>query len=202
MINSHHVGADRFLSLGGTLCGAVLEWTRKMLGGAAHEVLEREAKRAGDLIMLPYLQGERTPIWDASARGVFFGLSLAHERGHLYRAAMEAIAVSFLHIAEVSGIALREVIAANGAGKSALFRQILADALGAPLTYVASGGTVGGAAILAGMGIGVQLRGMTSDPVVHSPDEAEHDRYVRMLSRRMDLYERVRSLHLHEGSSV
>jgi sugar (pentulose or hexulose) kinase len=136
---------------------------------------------------------------------VIHGLSLAHERGHVYRAALEGIALSFLHIARVSGIELREVIAANGAGKSALFRQILADALGAPLTYVASGGSYGtgrGAAMLAGQGIGVQLRGMTSDPVVHTPDVEEHQRFVRTLSRRLDLYERVRPLQLAGGTHV
>ncbi len=44
------------------------------------------------LIILPYLMGERTPIWDVQARGVVFGLSLNHTKGHIVRAMMEAVA--------------------------------------------------------------------------------------------------------------
>ena len=90
---------------------------------------------AEGLRLLPYLQGERTPVWDAGARGAFVGLSLVHGRGHLYRAVLEGVAVSFRHCAEIAaekGLRLREVIAVNGGARSAVWRQILCDALGVP----------------------------------------------------------------------
>ena len=73
--------------------------------------------------MLPYLQGERTPVWDEQARGAFFGLDLTHGRGHLVRALFEGIALGFadcLAVARDAGTRVDEAIAANGAGKSAL----------------------------------------------------------------------------------
>ena len=126
------------------------------------DVLDGEASRVAaaseGLLFLPYLQGERTPIWDVSARGAYVGLGLNHGRGHLWRALLEGIALGFVDcqaVLEDGGVVLREVVAANGGGKSALFRQILCDALGVPLAYAAKGGgTVAGAAVLAGAGRG------------------------------------------------
>ncbi|GAH14037.1 unnamed protein product, partial [marine sediment metagenome] len=53
------------------------------------------------LIILPYLMGERAPIWDPLARGVFFGLSLAHGRGHIIRAMMESVGYAVSHSIEL-----------------------------------------------------------------------------------------------------
>ena len=55
---------------------------------------------AAGLVFLPYLAGERAPIDDDRARGVFAGLSLAHGRGHLVRAVLEAGAFALRHVAE------------------------------------------------------------------------------------------------------
>ena len=206
MINSHHVGCDMFLTLGGTLSGAAQEWFRRaMAPGASFEELDAEAASvepgARGLLFLPYLQGERTPIWDVRARGVFAELDLSHGRGDLWRALLDGIALSFRHCAEIvreRGVALTEVIAANGGGKSALFRQILCDALGAPLTYVPhGGGTVAGAAILAGIGAGVLAeanasRAWRGESLRHEPNAAAHARYDEMFRERGALYERMR----------
>ena len=209
LINSHHVGCDRFLTLGGTLSGALQEWFRTaMAQGAAFETLDAEAAAtspgADGLLLLPYLQGERTPIWNVAARGVYFGLDLSHGRGHLYRALLEAIALSFRHCQEIMGehgAALSEVVAANGGGRSALFRQILCDALGVPLTYVPKGGgTVAGAAILAGLGIGKiakarDARAWRGEGVRHTPDPRARATYDALFRKRGALYDRVRDLY-------
>ena len=55
---------------------------------------------AEGLILLPYFMGERTPIWDESASGVFMGLSLNHTRGHMYRAILESSAYALRDIVE------------------------------------------------------------------------------------------------------
>lgn len=208
LINAHHVGCDRHLALGATLAGAVQRWFRDaMAPGVAFETLDREAAAipagAEGVRCLPYLQGERTPVWDAGARGAYVGLSLAHGRGHLYRAVLEGIAVSFRHCLEVareSGLELREVIAVNGGARSALWRQILCDALGVPLSYLPeSPGAPAGAAILAGIGAGVlpgvetakAWRGAT---VGHVPEAAATAVYAGLLAERIKLYPALRAI--------
>ena len=91
LFNTVHVTGQR-LSLGGVMAGGAVHWFLEMLGSKDSELLpalEQEAKQvlpgAEGLIFLPYLMGERTPIWDSSARGAFVGLSSRHQRGHLYR---------------------------------------------------------------------------------------------------------------------
>jgi xylulokinase len=209
LINSHHVGCDRWLGLGGTLCGAALEWFRRVFApGVPWETLEAEAQAiepADGLIALPYLQGERTPVWDESARGCFFGLDLAQGRGHLYRAMLEGIALGFRHcmaVAEEHGVRFAEVVAANGAGRSALLRQTLANALGVPLTWSREGGgTLSGAAMLAGLGAGVLESARAASvgawrPRVtarHEPDPQHHARLRSVFARRLALYDAVRA---------
>jgi xylulokinase len=207
LIQSHHVGVDRWLALGGTLCGAALEWFRKTCASdASWETLEEEVSRldepSDDLMVLPYFQGERTPIWNEKARAVIFGADLTHGRAHLYRALMEGIALGFkqcARVAEDTGVRPAEVVATNGAGRSRFLRQALCDALGVPLTWADdAGGTVRGAAALAALGTGVvadtaSLRGWSQGgahvlPVRHVPDPRLQARFDRLLTRRVSLY--------------
>jgi xylulokinase len=208
LINTHHVGCDRYLALGGTLAGAVQEWLRSIAApGAVFEVLETEAAAvpagADGLRLLPYLQGERTPVWDATVRGAFAGLSIAHGRGHLYRAVLEGVAVSFRDSAEIAaerGLRLNEVIAVNGGARSPLWRQILCDALGVPLLYMPdSAGAPAGAALLAGMAIGAldaaaAARRWRGPLLRHSPDPSRTAVYEAMAAARPRLYEAVRAI--------
>lgn len=208
LIHAHHVGVERWLSLGGTLSGGAQEWFRKTsTDGAAlpaFDVLDAEAAATttDGVLFLPYLQGERTPIWDADARGAFVGMTLRHGRGHLWRAVLEGIALGFVDCQAVladEGVVLRDVVAANGGGKSALFRQILCDALGVPLSYTPeSGGTVAGAAMLAGLGTGAiasgDLRAWRGSSVRHEPDLAQHRRYRELLDVRRAAYAGLRDV--------
>jgi|HubBroStandDraft_1064217.scaffolds.fasta_scaffold03684_6 xylulokinase len=207
LIQSHHVGVERWLALGGTLCGAALEWFRETCAsGADWETLESEVARlddpASDLMVLPYFQGERTPIWNAKARAVIFGADLTHGRAQLYRALLEGIALGFKHaarVAEEGGIRLGEVVATNGAGRSGVLRQILCDALGAPLAWADdAGGTVRGAAALAALGTGLGPDGAArrswfrrsegAAPVRHVPQPRSQERLERLFARRLSLY--------------
>ncbi len=208
LINTHHVGCDRFLALGATLAGAVQQWFHETLApGIGFETLDREAAAtapgAEGARCLPYLQGERTPVWDATARGALTGLSLAHGRGHLYRAILEGVAVSFRHCLEVAregGLELGEVVAVNGGARSALWRQILSDALGVPLLYLPeSPGAPAGAALLAGIGAGVlpgveAAKAWRGAPVRHAPDAAATAVYAGILAERIKLYPALRAL--------
>jgi xylulokinase len=211
LINTHHIGCERWLALGATLCGAALEWFRSAFApGVDWGTLEAEAAAIDPattgLVFLPYLQGERTPIWDESARGVLVGLELTHGRAHVLRALVDGIALGFRHclaVAQEHGLGIEEVVAANGAGHNALLRQTLADALDVPLFWSpAGGGTLAGAAILAGLGTGTLsspdvARSWRTVQAHHTPDPASRDRLSRLFSRRLALDAAVRGMGPH-----
>ncbi|HET7093794.1 MAG TPA: FGGY-family carbohydrate kinase, partial [Thermomicrobiales bacterium] len=85
------------------------------------------------LICLPYFAGERTPINDPDARGVYAGLTLSHTRAHLYRASLEGTAFGVRHNLETMaaiGAAPKRLVAVGGGAKNPLWLQIVCDAAG------------------------------------------------------------------------
>jgi xylulokinase len=111
------------------------------------------------LLFLPYLSGERSPHPDPLARGAFVGLTLAHDRRHLTRAVVEGVAFGLrdgLDLMVSAGMAAPEQIRASGGGTaSALWRQVLADVLGAEIATVnTTEGAAYGAGLLAAVGAG------------------------------------------------
>ena len=154
--------------------GASLNWYRQqfglleqqvgaLLGDDVYDLLTRQAAQVAPgsdgVIFLPYMMGERSPLWNTNARGVFFGLSLATPRGAVIRAIMEGAAFGLLHnvdIARKAGAQVQEVRSVGGGARSALWNQIKADVLGLPIKVPsASVGAPFGDAILAGMGLGL-----------------------------------------------
>jgi xylulokinase len=105
------------------------------------------------------MMGERSPLWDSDARGVFFGLSLKTTRGALVRAILEGTAFALRHNADTAraaGVPIGEIRSVGGGTRSSLWNRIKADVLGVP---VAIPGTAAGAAfgdtVLAGLAAGV-----------------------------------------------
>ena len=126
----------------------------KLLAPAAHV-----PAGADGLLFLPYLTGERTPYPDPLARGAFVGLTVRHTQAHMTRAVLEGVAFGLrdsLELVKASGLgAIQQVRASGGGAKSALWRQILADVMGAELATVnTTEGAAYGAALLAGVGAG------------------------------------------------
>jgi len=128
-----------------------------------YETLNKEAAavEAGseDLIFLPYLYGERTPHADADARGVFFGISGKHARGHFIRSVMEGVSFGLrdsLELIKERGVEIEEVRLIGGGAKSELWQQITADIFGETISILnVEQGPAFGAAIIAGVGAGV-----------------------------------------------
>jgi len=114
--------------------GIAYEWLSELLG---RERLSEEAAAAlpagaEGLLFLPYLLGERAPIWDATASGAFLGLQRSHGPAHLYRAVLEGVAFSLYHIG--AGMpAARQLIANGGFTRSRLWVQVIADVFGLPV---------------------------------------------------------------------
>ena len=120
---------------------------------------ERVPIGANRLLFLPYLMGERSPLLDPDARGVFFGLSGIHTRQDMLRAVMEGVTYSLRHCLDVlqgMGVPFSQMLATGGGGSSPLWRQMMADLYGCPVVTVENReGPALGAAILAGVGTGI-----------------------------------------------
>ena len=131
-------------------------------GMSIHQWLDRRATDLtvdGDLLFLPYVLGEKTPLMDPHARGTLIGLGLHHDLRHVWRAALEGVVFGFRHHVEVfaeRGLAVAQVFAADGGAASDLWLQIAADVLQRPVTRIdRHPGSCLGAAFVAGMGTGL-----------------------------------------------
>lgn len=165
LILGPHVVSGIWLLQGGSVGGGgALKWFRREFGGdASFDDLTELAQEipAGNegVCFLPYLAGERSPIWDPDAKGVFYGLTFDKKKGHFVRAVLEGVAYSLAHNLQVAaecGVEAKELNAQGGAANSLLWTQIKSDitgkAINVPDSEVAS--TLG-ACLLAGVGTGV-----------------------------------------------
>lgn len=139
------------------------ETAARTLGVSPYDLLTQQAAEvpAGSegLLALPYLMGERVPLWDSTARAAYVGLSLHHTRGHLIRAMLEGVAYALrwaLDVLREGGLPIREPLVLNeGGARSELWRRILTDVLEVKTTTLTRGGGAPlGDAILAGVGVG------------------------------------------------
>ena len=144
--------------------GSALRWLRDTVAaGQSYDSMTAQAEKvaAGSegLLFLPYLTGERTPHNDANARGVFFGLSFAHDIGHLTRAVIEGVCFAMrdsLELMKLQGVSPNEVRAIGGGARSRMWLQTLASVFGLPIATVQpQGGAAYGAALLAAVGCGM-----------------------------------------------
>ena len=175
-------------------------WTPDELFAAAAEV----EPGAGGLVFLPYLAGERAPIFDEDARGVIYGLTLAHGPEHLARAALEGAAFALRHVAEPlaeAGAPVRELRLAGRSSAGDAWARIKADVLGVPVAIPAVGETaVLGAAILAAVGVGAVpsleagVASMTSVARRLEPDPATRGVYDHAFAVYRELYPALRPL--------
>jgi glycerol kinase len=145
------------------VAGALVGWLRDGLGlveqAADIEHLARSVASSGGVVIVPALTGLGCPHWDPSARGLVIGLSRATHRGHLARAALEAIALSVAEVVAVmeadAALPLRRLRVDGGATANDLLMQIQADLLGIPVERPAVRETTAlGAALLAGLASG------------------------------------------------
>jgi xylulokinase len=162
-----HVRPGLYLAGGSNnLGGGAIEWVKQLLYAdepEAYAAMERDANDAppgaAGITFLPYLLGERAPIWDASARAVFFGLGRNHGRSDLLRAVFEGVGFSVLDIAdrlaELGVTVDRRVVASGGLARIPAIQQIKADMLGVPVALTQELETTAlGAALVAGVHAG------------------------------------------------
>ncbi len=218
LILSFHVVPKLWLLQGGTVGGGgAIKWFKQELG--AFEELEARAKGSNPfkvmdeeaeqipagsegLVFLPYMAGERSPLWDINAKGVFFGLGYKKTRAHMIRAVMEGCAFALQHnikTAEDIGVGIDELVAMGGAANSKLWTQIKADITGKTIQVPTSDtATTLGAAILAGVGTGLykSFNQAVEDTIVitrtHEPDMQAHAKYKSNYEIFIELYEKLK----------
>jgi xylulokinase len=185
--------------------GLSLRWWRDQLreipDDRGYEALTAEASTvppgSDGVLWVPYLMGERTPHLDPNVRAALLGLSAAHTRAHIARAVLEGVAFSLrdsLSIFAALGVPIRQLRLGGGGARSALWRQIQADVYGHPVeTLAASEGAAFGAALLAGVGVGVWSSVDTAcDEVVRAAGStAPQFAAAGVLNQRYDEYRRV-----------
>jgi len=176
----------------------------------SYDILNQQAKDippgSEGLIVLPFLTGERSPIWDSNARGVVFGLSLNHNKGHWVRATMEGVAYamydSFRLIKETGRKINYPIVMHEGGAKSDLWRQIITDVFNTPtvLTKKRTGAPFGDA-YLAGVVTGYfkdfsRCKELAEYVDRMEPDEHRHQRYMEYFQLYKKIYKSLKDDYL------
>ncbi len=185
--------------------GIVFRWVRDQLFAPekitaeqmqidSYEILTDIASKipagADGLLFHPYLGGERAPIWDANARGSFFGLTRQHTRAHMVRAALEGIVYNlYMVMLMIEGITgkPKSIQATGGFARSALWRQMLADIFEQDVNIPESFESSALGAVVLGMeslGLAKDLnvvKDMVGTTNTHKPNEKNFEVYRELL---------------------
>lgn len=196
--NCFHIGG-----LMGTT-GKALQWYKELYYGQEepYESLFKDAEKAKPgskkLIFLPYLTGERTPWWDNKARGVFFGLSLDHDKNDIARSILEGVGYGLNHVLNLFrnyGVNISEIRSCGGQSLSPLWNQIKADITGVKVvTNKVTDGSTLGLAIIAGVGVGIYSNVKeASEQIIeidkiYIPSEKNHTLYSELQEIYESLY--------------
>ncbi len=212
-IFSYILSSNRYTCGGATNNGGnVLKWLfEKILAvGDSEEQWQHRVAGAGEiapgcegLIFLPYLQGERSPVWDADARGVFFGVRSIHDHRHFTRACLEGVSFALCQI----GASLQETVgpiehlyASGGFTRSEIWLQMIADIFNkrVHLSGAVDASAIG-AAIMGFLALGLIKDLDSAQSMLHivrtyEPDAARHVIYRQNFRIFTQLYGRLHEL--------
>ena len=218
LILSRYVIPGYWILQGGTTGGGgVMRWLERELGDYErmragelgrsslmqfNEIAAEVAPGSEGLVFLPYMSGERTPIWDPDAKGVFYGLDFSKTKGHMIRAAMEGVAYSVRHnleAAEEAGASAKVLRAMGGSANSLLWTQIKADITGKLIEVPDSDtATTLGAVMLAGVGVGLYKDFKEAAELtvtvrrVHKPNPEVKEVYDKNYRIYLELYQNLK----------
>ncbi len=183
--------------------GLSFNWFKNTLAeNLSYKELDEKAEKlpigSEKLIYLPYLMGERTPILNSDARGVFFGLSAIHKKAHMARAVMEGVGFSLkscLDVLAEMNILVDDMAICGGGGKSKLWRGMIADIYNTDLKLLENDeGPAFGAALLAGVASGVYKNvGDACENTVKVKEEVKSDE--GKFAEYMKFYEIYKALY-------
>lgn len=188
--------------------GLSLNWFRNNLASeVSYAEIDKECEKlpigSEKLIYLPHLMGERTPILDSDARGVFFGLSAMHTKFHMARSVIEGVSYSLyscLEVLDEVGVTTNDMALCGGGGKSKFWHEMIADVYGKNVkTMLSNEGASLGAAILGGVAAGVYssvadgCEKAVKEKGAISPNAEKHDEYMKYYKVYKDIYPGVKS---------
>lgn len=219
----YHAIPDTYMAHTFTTGGMVLKWFRdafcepeiavgRLSGLDPYELLGQAASRvapgADGLVMLPHLGGAMAPEDNPKAKGVFYGMTLRHGKGHFARAIMEAIASIVrrnIDVIDDMHIEVKEIRCLGGGSKSAIWNQIKADLTGRPVvTMKSEEAACLGAAIVAGVGIGMfsSLESACDKMVAvkdrYAPNPEVRETYEKSYKKYVELYDALVGLFAKE----
>lgn len=191
--------------------GGLIEWVKQCYyqnENLPYERMEKDAGEAslgaGGIIFLPYLLGERAPIWDSDARGVFFGLERMHTRKEMTRAVFESagfIDLDMIAAIEETGLEVNTIRISGGLARINLISQIKADITGRSVQVLSEFETTAtGAAMMALYGQGVYAtlheaaENFVSVRMVICPDRKNHEKYKALYQLYKETYHTLKPL--------
>lgn len=199
LINYPYVVPGMAYTIAGTnSCASAHRWLKDELftpintadTGDIYEDMDRLAAGiapgSDGMIFHPYLQGERSPYWDSLLRADYLGITMRHKRGHFVRALYEGIAYSLndcVFALAGKGLELGSVRLIGGGSQSAVWSQIVCDVIGKPMMIPGNGDASFGAALIAGVGVGVfsgekqAVEKCVSITRIYQPDAGRHALY-------------------------
>ncbi len=174
----------------------------KMAGRDTYDILTELISKAPvgskGLLLMPYFASAGTPRWNSAARGTLLGMTFAHDRYCMARAFIEGITLEVRDMLESlvrAGVTFERVHLLGGPTKSPLWNQIQADVYGHPVCTLVNGdAAVTGAAILAGVGVGVfkdassGVANLVKMQSLYRPDDSSHERYNALYEVYKNLY--------------
>jgi len=192
------------------LGGGLIEWAKQCFFTREeypYEVMEKEAKEssfgARGLIFLPYLMGERAPLWDSEARGVFFGLERYHTRGDMAEAILESAGFTVRHLLQAMencGVKVQRIRVSGGLSRIGHVSQLKAHITGLEIAVVDEFETTAlGAALICAVGVGLipdlqeAAKRVRIRMVIH-PDAERHRMFEELFGLYRGTYEALQPL--------
>jgi len=193
----------RNLAAGMATSGAITSWLRELFGRPDYLELLRLADESGPgargLLCLPYFAGERTPVADPDARGIFAGLTVSHTRGDLYRAALESTALGVRHNIETfraGGGQIDRVVAVGGGTQGDLWTQIVSDVTGVEQVIPTQtiGASYGAAYLAAASVLDVSISNWNPTQRICRPNPETRDNYNELYELYRAFYPATRDI--------
>ncbi|MBC7508888.1 MAG: gluconokinase [Ferruginibacter sp.] len=198
----YHLAGEQYITGGASNNGAiVLQWLKENVlqnnnsYDAFISMAEAIAPGSDGLLLLPYILGERAPLWNSHARGVYWGLSIEHTHAHIIRATLEAIVYNTYNIGKIlmEKTTVDTIYANGGFADNKFWVQLLADMFNLPVIVPAMEETSAFGAVM------IALQALKIPPAFeieagkkYYPNAANHKIYVRQCNKMQRLYELVK----------
>jgi len=197
----YHVRDNCYILGGATNNGAVvIQWLRENLLQTNEDFGQLFALAAGvepgseGLLFIPYILGERAPVWNSKARGIYFGLGIGHTKAHLIRAAMEGVIYCLYSIGKilVENKEIRELHATGGFTRSPVWLQMLADVFNIKVLVFGEDESSALGAVITGLGAtGNSFPFPQPVLAMYEPDASVHAVYRKGFERFTRIYRLV-----------